>query len=226
MACRMCWRPGANGGQNVRPWASMSDIAKLVAPLVATTSPCSPTLEATRSRFSKRSVHEERRAGETCTGPATMPTTSSSSCRAQSTSSSTTTATGREHPHHAARCGTFPRRAQPAERATRVYVSARVTRAGEVICVPADVLRHVITTNARLGDTILTAFMARRDGMLTGACVLDPIARIALSLRDACRARVPHAQPHPARVARSGSATSRSSNWSNGSTSHVATSRS
>jgi thioredoxin reductase (NADPH) len=51
----------------------------------------------------------------------------------------------------------------------RVYVSARVTEPGEVIRVPADVIRRVIATNARLGDTILTAFMARREGLLTGA---------------------------------------------------------
>jgi thioredoxin reductase (NADPH) len=51
----------------------------------------------------------------------------------------------------------------------RVYVSARVAEPGEVLCVPADVLRTVVATNARLGDTILTAFMARRDVLLTGA---------------------------------------------------------
>jgi thioredoxin reductase (NADPH) len=51
----------------------------------------------------------------------------------------------------------------------RVFVSARVSGAGEVICVPADEIRRVIATNAHLGDTILTAFMARRDGLLTGA---------------------------------------------------------
>ena len=51
----------------------------------------------------------------------------------------------------------------------RVYVSARVAEPGEVICVPAAVLRTVIASNAGLGDTILTAFMARRDVLLTGA---------------------------------------------------------
>ncbi len=51
----------------------------------------------------------------------------------------------------------------------RVYVSARVAEPAEVICVPADAIRHVIATNARLGDTILTAYMARRDILLTGA---------------------------------------------------------
>jgi thioredoxin reductase (NADPH) len=51
----------------------------------------------------------------------------------------------------------------------RVYVSARVAEAGEVLRVPADALRRAIATNARLGDTILTAFMARRQALLAGA---------------------------------------------------------
>ena len=51
----------------------------------------------------------------------------------------------------------------------RVFLSARVTGAGMVICVPADEVRRVIATNARLGDTIVTSFMARRDGLLSGA---------------------------------------------------------
>jgi thioredoxin reductase (NADPH) len=51
----------------------------------------------------------------------------------------------------------------------RVYVSARVTEPGEVIRVDADEFRRVISTNARLGDTVLTAFMARRDILLSGA---------------------------------------------------------
>jgi thioredoxin reductase (NADPH) len=51
----------------------------------------------------------------------------------------------------------------------RVYVSALVTEPTVVIQVPADDLRRVISTNARLGDVILTAFMARRDILLTGA---------------------------------------------------------
>jgi thioredoxin reductase (NADPH) len=51
----------------------------------------------------------------------------------------------------------------------RVYVSALVTEPTIVIRVPSDELRRVISTNARLGDVILTAFMARRDILLTGA---------------------------------------------------------
>ncbi len=51
----------------------------------------------------------------------------------------------------------------------RVYVSARVNEPGEVIAVPADVLRRLLATNARLGDIILRAFMARRENLLAGA---------------------------------------------------------
>jgi CRP-like cAMP-binding protein len=48
----------------------------------------------------------------------------------------------------------------------RVFVSARVTKPGEVIAVPRERLRTVMTTNARLGDTILAAFTARRSLLL------------------------------------------------------------
>jgi thioredoxin reductase (NADPH) len=51
----------------------------------------------------------------------------------------------------------------------RVYITARVSEAGEVIRVSADDLRSVIATNARLGDVVLTAFMARREALLVGA---------------------------------------------------------
>lgn len=51
----------------------------------------------------------------------------------------------------------------------RVYLSARVTEPGEVVRVPADAIRQVIATGARLGSTILDAFMARREVLLTGA---------------------------------------------------------
>ena len=51
----------------------------------------------------------------------------------------------------------------------RVYVSARVSQPGEFLRVPARVIRQVIATDARLGDTILTAYMARRDILLSGA---------------------------------------------------------
>jgi thioredoxin reductase (NADPH) len=51
----------------------------------------------------------------------------------------------------------------------RVFLSARVAEPGEVIAVPADALRHVIATQAGLGDTILAAFMARRSVLIAGA---------------------------------------------------------
>lgn len=50
----------------------------------------------------------------------------------------------------------------------RVFVSARVAAAGEVLVVPAAALRRVIATQPRLSDKILSAFIARRDGLLSG----------------------------------------------------------
>jgi len=51
----------------------------------------------------------------------------------------------------------------------RVFVSARVADAGEVIAVPREALRYLIATNPRLSDTILAAFLARRAVLLSGA---------------------------------------------------------
>ncbi len=51
----------------------------------------------------------------------------------------------------------------------RVYLSARVVEPGEVLVVPKAALQHVIATNPGLGDTILAAFLARRDVLLSGA---------------------------------------------------------
>jgi thioredoxin reductase (NADPH) len=51
----------------------------------------------------------------------------------------------------------------------RVFVSARVVEAGEVIVVPVADLRRVLATEPSLGDTILAAFMARRAALLTAA---------------------------------------------------------
>ena len=50
----------------------------------------------------------------------------------------------------------------------RVFVSARVVTAGEVIVVPRDRLRQLIATKPLLGDTILAAFVARRDAAHDG----------------------------------------------------------
>ena len=51
----------------------------------------------------------------------------------------------------------------------RVYVSARVAEAGEVLALSRDAFRRVIATNASLGDKILAAFLARRAILLSGA---------------------------------------------------------
>ena len=51
----------------------------------------------------------------------------------------------------------------------RVFVSARVAEAGEVIAVPGDALRRLIATDASLSDKILAAFLARRAILMSGA---------------------------------------------------------
>ena len=51
----------------------------------------------------------------------------------------------------------------------RVFVSARVVEPGEVISVPRDALRRVIASRPGLSDTILTAFLARRAILMSGA---------------------------------------------------------
>jgi thioredoxin reductase (NADPH) len=51
----------------------------------------------------------------------------------------------------------------------RVFVTARVTEAGEVIVVPVAELRHLLATRPELSDLILAAFIARRAILMTGA---------------------------------------------------------
>jgi thioredoxin reductase (NADPH) len=51
----------------------------------------------------------------------------------------------------------------------RVFVSARVISAGEVVAISRDRLRQLMATNPRLGDTILAAFVARRGLLMTAA---------------------------------------------------------
>jgi len=51
----------------------------------------------------------------------------------------------------------------------RVFVSARVAEAGDVLVVPRDAFRRLIATDASLSDKILAAFLARRAILLTGA---------------------------------------------------------
>ena len=51
----------------------------------------------------------------------------------------------------------------------RVFVSARVVDAGEVLVVPAQALRQIIAMQPTLSDTILSAFIVRRSLLLSGA---------------------------------------------------------
>jgi len=80
----------------------------------------------------------------------------------------------------------------------RVFVSARVVAAGEVVVVSRDQLRQLMATKPQLGDTILAAFVARRSMLLTQAA---PAIRVigsqfspeSLSIREfLTRTRVPH----------------------------------
>src|ERR1700728_619085 len=80
----------------------------------------------------------------------------------------------------------------------RVFVSARVVTAGQVVVVSRDRLRQLMATNPRLGETILAAFVARRGLLMTGAA---PALRVigsqfspeSLHIREfLVRTRVPH----------------------------------
>jgi thioredoxin reductase (NADPH) len=80
----------------------------------------------------------------------------------------------------------------------RVFVSARVAQAGEVIALPRERLRQLMATNPRLSDTILAAFIARRTLLLEGAA---PAIRVigsryspeSLRVREfLTRTRIPH----------------------------------
>jgi len=80
----------------------------------------------------------------------------------------------------------------------RVYVSARVTQAGEVIVVPADALRQVFVSRPHLADTILAAFLARRARLVTDAATAvrligSRFSPDSLRLREfLVRNRIPH----------------------------------
>jgi thioredoxin reductase (NADPH) len=80
----------------------------------------------------------------------------------------------------------------------RVFVSARVVESGEVIAIPRDELRRLISTNPQLSDTILAAFMARRDVLLSGAASTIRVVGSRFSpetgqLREfLTRSRIPH----------------------------------
>jgi thioredoxin reductase (NADPH) len=87
----------------------------------------------------------------------------------------------------------------------RVFVSARVVTAGEVIVVARDRLRPLMAAHPQLGDTILAAFVARRALLMTGAA---PSVRVigsrfspeSLRVREfLSRTRVPHEWLEPDR---------------------------
>jgi thioredoxin reductase (NADPH) len=80
----------------------------------------------------------------------------------------------------------------------RVFVSARVTTAGDVVAISRDRLRELMATKPQLGDTILAAFMARRGMLMKGAA---PTVRVigsqfspeSLHIREfLTRSRIPH----------------------------------
>ena len=80
----------------------------------------------------------------------------------------------------------------------RAFVSARVAEPGEVLAVPADLLRRIIATEPELGDKILAAFMARRAALLAGAAVFIRVVGSRFSpetmrIREfLSRTRLPH----------------------------------
>ncbi len=89
----------------------------------------------------------------------------------------------------------------------RVFVSTRVVEAGEVLAVPRESLRRVIATVPELGDKILSAFVSRREILLTGAAstirvVGSQYSPESLRLREyLARLRIPHEWLDPDRDA-------------------------
>jgi thioredoxin reductase (NADPH) len=80
----------------------------------------------------------------------------------------------------------------------RVLVSAKVVTAGEVVELARDRLRELMARKPQLGETILAAFVARRNVLMTGAA---PAVRVigsefspeSLRVREfLARTRVPH----------------------------------
>lgn len=80
----------------------------------------------------------------------------------------------------------------------RVFVSALVTRSGDLIAVPRDRLRQLMATSPQLGDTILAAFIARRAVLMEGAAstirvVGSRFSPDSLRIREfLARTRIPH----------------------------------
>lgn len=90
----------------------------------------------------------------------------------------------------------------------RVFVSARAAEPTEVIAVPPEALRQIIATQPGLSDKILSAFIERRAGLMTGAAAATRVigsrfSPESLQIREfLARIRVPHewldadADPH------------------------------
>ncbi|MDX6647996.1 MAG: thioredoxin reductase [Miltoncostaeaceae bacterium] len=80
----------------------------------------------------------------------------------------------------------------------RVFLSARVAEAGEVLVVPTDALRRVIAREPQLSDKLLAAFMARRAALLTSAAAAIRVVGSRFSpaslqlLEFLTRTRIPH----------------------------------
>jgi thioredoxin reductase (NADPH) len=87
----------------------------------------------------------------------------------------------------------------------RVLLTARVVEDGAVLAVPVTTLRQLIASHPTLGDTIVTAFMARRTLLLTRAAaairlVGSRFSPAAMSIREfLARLAVPHEWLDPER---------------------------
>jgi thioredoxin reductase (NADPH) len=87
----------------------------------------------------------------------------------------------------------------------RVFVTARVAEAGEVLVIPPAGLRQVIATQPALSDIILAAFMARRTTLLSGASASIKVigSRFAPETGQVreflTRTRIPHEWHEPER---------------------------
>jgi thioredoxin reductase (NADPH) len=81
----------------------------------------------------------------------------------------------------------------------RLYLTARVSRAGRVLAVPAAEFRRLMSSRPDLADTVFSAFVARREMLRTGPgadavrIIGSRYSREAMALRSfAARARLPH----------------------------------
>jgi thioredoxin reductase (NADPH) len=80
----------------------------------------------------------------------------------------------------------------------RVFVSARVAEAGEVLVIPLETFRRIIATQPQLSDKVLATFMERRNLLTTGAKTATRVlgsrySPEVLQLREfLARTRIPH----------------------------------